>query len=94
MNWTIMNGDSKTNLRIEEIQKTIERLIFRISDRFSPFEFIEGLPDTLRDIQRNQSHRPVDIAPIYLLRLFVYGLMLLLGLLLVLSIQQLHLNLN
>lgn len=89
-----MNGDSKTNLRIEEIQKTIERLIFRISDRF-PNSGLSKVCQTLHEISKETNHTVQWISrPSYLLRFFVYGIMLLLGVLLVLSIQQLHLNLN
>ncbi len=86
--------DSKATLLIEEIQKTIERLLLRIEDRF-PQSGLSSVCRHLDEISKetNQTVRWIS-RPNYPLRLCVYSLILLLGIILVISIQNFHVNLN
>jgi hypothetical protein len=84
--------DRKTVLKIEEIQKTIERLFLRISDRF-PHSGLSGVCQTLYEISKetDQTVRWISHPNIYF-RVFVALIVILLGLLLFFSIQQLNLS--
>ncbi|MBN2327385.1 MAG: hypothetical protein JXR73_09530 [Candidatus Omnitrophica bacterium] len=89
-----MGDQAKIILRIEEIQKTIERLILRINDRF-PQSGLSSVCQALHEISLETDKTVRWISrPSYFLRLFVYTVICLLGLLLAASIQQLNLNLH
>lgn len=87
-------NESKTILRIEEIQKTIERLILRIKERF-PSSALSSTCQTLYEISLETNQTVLWIShPNVLFRLLISLILFVLGTLLVLSIQKLDLNMN
>lgn len=82
--------DRKTVLKIDEIQKTIERLILRISDRF-PHSGLSLVCQTLYEISKETDKTVHWISrPNMYFRMFIALIVIVLGFLLFFSIQQLH----
>ena len=89
-----MNENENTILKIEEIQKTIERLLLRIEDRF-PNSGLLATGQALNEITKETNKKVEWISrPSYPLRVLVYAVIFLLGVLLVFSIQQLNLDIK